>query len=99
MAFSSVECNVVAASTSTFIIIIHDLIMPNSDFKFYTVGVVPCNAQKKYQLLLTISCGHKIVYNEPHLFFPQTAVVHLHTCKHWGSSCVRNCFGNIYEPI
>src|SRR5258705_4620781 len=54
----------------TFIIIIHDLIMPNSDLKYYAVGVVPCNSHKKYQLLQTISCDHKIVYNGPHLFFP-----------------------------
>src|SRR5258705_5937211 len=30
-------------------------------------GVVPCNAQKKYRLLQTISCCHKIVHNRPHL--------------------------------
>src|SRR5258705_6059198 len=66
--FSSVELVVAAVSCHhTFIIIIHDLIMPNSDFKYYAVGVVPCNSQKKH-LLQMISCGHEIVYNGPLLF-------------------------------
>ena len=50
----------------TFIIL--DVIMPNSDFKYYTVGVVLCNSPKKYQLLQMISCCHKIFYHGPHLF-------------------------------
>ena len=69
MAFSSVEHDVVAGRYRyTLIMIIHDLIMPNSDVIYYAVGVVQCTAQKKYQLLQMISCGHKIVYNGPHLF-------------------------------
>src|SRR5258705_7937025 len=62
--------------------------------------LVWCRAmpRKKYQLLQTIRCGNKIVYNGPRLFFPQTAAVRLPSRKHWGSSCVRNCFGNIYGP-
>src|SRR5258705_5682994 len=68
--FSSMERVVAAVSCHhTFIIIIHDLIMPNSDFKYYAVGVVPCNSQKKQHLLQTISCGHKIVYNGPLLSY------------------------------
>ncbi len=57
--FSSVERVVAAVSCHhTFIIIIHDLIMPNSDFKYYAVGVVPCKSQKKnnicYKQLLAV---------------------------------------------
>src|SRR5258705_10853375 len=98
--FSSVERVVAAVSCHhTFIIIIYDLIMPNSDFKYYAVGVVPCNGQKKHQLLQRISCGHKIVYNEPHLS-SSSARFQLRPLygplPKWGSSCARNCFGNIY---
>ncbi len=73
--------------------------MPKSDYyKYYAVGVVPCNAKKKHQLLQRISCDHKIVYDIRHLFFQQTAVVRLHSRKHCASCCVRNCFGNISGP-
>src|SRR5258705_10963352 len=73
--------------------------MPNSDLKYYAVGVVSCDSQIKYQLLQTISCGHKIVYNELHIFFPLgPASAALRTATNRGIIFVSNCFVNISGP-
>ena len=48
MGFSSEQREVaVVRDHYTFIIIIHDLNMPNSDFKYYAVGVVWCHAMPR----------------------------------------------------
>src|SRR5258705_8408373 len=54
VAFFPVESNVVAITI--FIIIIHDLIVPNSDEKYYAVGVVSCDSQKK-----KVNCYRRLV--------------------------------------